>query len=347
MTVGHAWMPNGHLTDDERDELQRRLESALEDEHANLIDQEAKGWIGGGCESRRRRSTTWWWASTWNGCSSRVNSAVPPWETSGPDRYRIWVTDTGTQVRRSGGLTRVEIVRIVHRYIGVHDGYLGDFTYQSHCDFYPDYCDLDINPFDYLEEGTTRERFIGVLEQSPPDVQAKIIRGVIEKYPVGSSMARTEPLHDNLLATVERLERLGVVGGPPPTYTSGVVIRAIDDVDTLLQRGGPTSAVDRVHTALHGHLRYLCGEAGISFERDDTMVVLLKKLMQRHPKLQDMGPRNAGQSALGRHSKSSQPPPPESASLTGRHHPPRMTLSSGMSLDRGGFCAELAATYTR
>ena len=29
--------------------------------------------------------------------------------------------------------------------------------------------------------------------------------------------------------------------------------------------------------------------------------------------------------------ESSQPPPPESASLTGRHHPARMTLSSGMT----------------
>src|SRR5688572_11662898 len=29
---------------------------------------------------------------------------------------------------------------------------------------------------------------------------------------------------------------------------------------------------------------------------------------------------NAGRSALGRHSESSQPPPPESAPLTGRHH---------------------------
>ena len=34
----------------------------------------------------------------------------------------------------------------------------------------------------------------------------------------------------------------------------------------------------------------------------------------------------------GRHSESSQPPPTESAPATGRHHPPRMTLSSAMHL---------------
>jgi Abortive infection C-terminus len=42
---------------------------------------------------------------------------------------------------------------------------------------------------------------------------------------------------------------------------------------------------------LHGHLRFLCDEAGIEHERDDTMVALLKKLGQAHPKLQDLGPR--------------------------------------------------------
>jgi hypothetical protein len=85
-----------------------------------------------------------------------------------------------------GGLTRPEITRIVNRYIGVSGGYLGDFSYGSHSDFYPEYCDLDLNPFEYLTEGTTGERFIRVLEQSAPYVQAKIIRDVLEKYPPGS-----------------------------------------------------------------------------------------------------------------------------------------------------------------
>jgi len=76
-----------------------------------------------------------------------------------------------------------------------------------------------------------------------------------------------------------------------PAFTSDVVVRAIDDAETLLQNGGPTSAIDRVHTALHGHLRYLCDEAAISYERTDTMVALLKKLRQAHPKLQTLGAR--------------------------------------------------------
>ena len=152
------------------------------------------------------------------------------------------------------GLTNREIMRVVNRYIGVHAGYLGDFSYRSLEDFYPEYCDLDINPWDY-SQGTMHEAFIAVLEKSPPDVQAKIVRGVVEKYPAGRSELRTVKLHDQLGAAADRLERDGGVPVSGPAMTSETVRRALDDAEALLGKGGPTSAVDRVHTALHGHLR--------------------------------------------------------------------------------------------
>jgi Abortive infection C-terminus len=190
------------------------------------------------------------------------------------------------------GLTNREIIRIVNRYIGVSGGYLGDFSYRTHAEFYPEYCDLDLNPFDYLEEGTTRDRFITVLQGSLPPVQAKIVRGVLEKYPIGSDELRTQAAYDELVAMAERLERGRMVTVVPPAFTSAVVARALDDAEALLREAGPTSAVDRVHTSLHGHLRYLCDEAGIVYDRDATMVALLKKLRNEHPKLRSDGPRD-------------------------------------------------------
>jgi hypothetical protein len=172
------------------------------------------------------------------------------------------MTATSSSVLKKG-----EILGIVYEYIGVEAGYLGDLTYQSHVHFYPMYCDLDIDPFEYLQDGTTRERFILVLEQSPPDVQAKIVRGVLAKYPVGSSPLRTEAAHARLLAMAERLERAssGVMVSADAEYTSEVVARALRDAETLLETSGPESAVDRAHTALHGHLGYLCEQAGITY----------------------------------------------------------------------------------
>jgi hypothetical protein len=188
-------------------------------------------------------------------------------------------------------MSEKEIMRQVNLYIGVEAGYIGDFTYRTHRQFYPLYCDLDLNPDDY--EGTTRERFIEILSSQSPHKQAMIIRGVLAKYPVGSAGIRTQAMHDEYLAVADRLEHGGMVAGDVPAATAEVVRRAIDDVQALLDRGGPTNAVDRVHTSLHGHLQYLCDGAGIDYDKkNDSTTALLKKLRREHRQLQDLGPRS-------------------------------------------------------
>ena len=93
------------------------------------------------------------------------------------------------------GLSRKEIVRFVNQYIAVSGGYLGDFSYSSHVDFYRDYCGLDISPYDY--EGTTRERFIAILSSLPLREQAAVVRGVIDRFPVEEGPAtRTAELRN-------------------------------------------------------------------------------------------------------------------------------------------------------
>ena len=52
------------------------------------------------------------------------------------------------------------MMKVVNRYIGVAGGYIGDFSYRTHAEFYPEYCDLAIDPNNYA--GTTRERFIEI-----------------------------------------------------------------------------------------------------------------------------------------------------------------------------------------
>jgi hypothetical protein len=75
-------------------------------------------------------------------------------------------------------LTKPEIYKVVNGYIGVRDGYLGDFNYRSHEEFYPYYCEVDISPSAY--EGTTRERFISILETADNTTKAKILKGVLK-----------------------------------------------------------------------------------------------------------------------------------------------------------------------
>ncbi len=79
-------------------------------------------------------------------------------------------------------LKQSEIYRLVNDYIGVSGGYLNGFSYRTHNEFYPCYCDLEINVADY-EPGTTREKFIRILEEANPLVQAKILKGIFKKVP--------------------------------------------------------------------------------------------------------------------------------------------------------------------
>jgi len=140
------------------------------------------------------------------------------------------------------GLSNPDIMKIVNRYIGVAGGYLGDFSYRSHADFYPEYCDLNINPDQY--EGTTRVKFIEVLKNASPESQAKIVRGVLERFPINAEnrpSTRTQEVFDDLVEMAKRLENASPIATPDPKTTSTIVERAINDVETLIQSSGAIS----------------------------------------------------------------------------------------------------------
>ncbi|HEX4033217.1 MAG TPA: abortive infection family protein [Solirubrobacteraceae bacterium] len=168
-------------------------------------------------------------------------------------------------------------------------GYLGDFTYRTHAEFYPEHCDLSIDPDAF--EGTTRERFIAILSSLPPTDQAKVLRDVIERFPPDEGPRTRKGAHTEVLALIERLGAGTLIPGATPQITSDVVLRAITDAENLIQTSGPTSAVDRVHTVLHGYLIAACNVAHVSHNQGDTMVALLRKLEAEHPALADLGPR--------------------------------------------------------
>jgi hypothetical protein len=192
------------------------------------------------------------------------------------------------------GLTNPEIKKIVNRYIGVgvvDKGYLGDFSYRTHADFYPEYCELDIDPNEY--QGTTHDRFTIILKGSFPHIQAKILRGVLERFPLDAQYAkpetRTKELYEELLNIAQRLEGTSPVSSPEPQITSTVVERAIADGELLIQSGDAVSGVDRIHTALHGYLLAVCKAEQIVSTKDENMTKLFKLLRNNHPAFRDSG----------------------------------------------------------
>ncbi len=185
------------------------------------------------------------------------------------------------------------IHKVIKRYIGVTDGYLGDFNRRSHREFYLEYCDLGINPDEF--EGTTRERFIAILSGSEPRIQAKILRGVIERYPVDHPQApasRTVAIREQIESMIRELDGAPDVEFELLAYNVEVVNRAIADAETLLKASGAASAVDRIHTALHGFLLRVCRDAGIGIPEEPTLPFLFKTLRNHHPAFREIGPRS-------------------------------------------------------
>lgn len=99
-------------------------------------------------------------------------------------------------------LSQPEIYRLVNDYIEVHEGFLGNFTYRTHHEFYPHYCDLDIDT--YSMEGTTRERFLAILTSANARTQAKIIRGILRKFPVDFFPEDDRELKQSIFEECER-----------------------------------------------------------------------------------------------------------------------------------------------
>jgi hypothetical protein len=193
------------------------------------------------------------------------------------------------------GLTSPEIMKVVNRYIGVSGGYLGDFSYRTHAEFYPEYCELDIDPSQFQGTGTTREKFIAILSGASSQVQAKIVRGVLERFPISAPPfpeTRTKELCAELLEIAKRLEDASPVVSPDLKINSAIVERAIGDVEALIQASDAVSGVDRIHTTLHGYLRAACDIESIVYGKDDSMTKLFKLLRQHHPTLQNLGPRS-------------------------------------------------------
>jgi hypothetical protein len=177
-------------------------------------------------------------------------------------------------------LSMLEIIMIVNKYIGVKEGYLGDFSYQTHAEFYPYYCDLEIDPNDY--NGTTRYRFIEILKKSSPENQAKILKGVLKKYPVDffnpQEQMEKEVLHLQIKKIINRLEGGRIIESPNLVITNSTIERAMDDIKVLIEKRDVISVIDRIHTVFHGFLKEVCKTFNIIISEDSSITEIYKKI---------------------------------------------------------------------
>lgn len=182
-------------------------------------------------------------------------------------------------------LTKQEIATVINLYIGVKDGYLGNFSYHSYEEFYLEFCDLDISPSAY--DGTTKTKFVKILESSDQLIQSKILYGVLKRFPISyfpvSQQEQKARVAHEVETIIRRLENGQNIIHEKLIITNATVERAIQDTRILIEKNGAISGVDRIHTTLHGYLKQVCKQAGIAIAIDETLTQLFKKLRNNHP----------------------------------------------------------------
>jgi hypothetical protein len=95
-----------------------------------------------------------------------------------------------------------------------------------------------------------------------------------------------------VVAELEAAEGPSPVPPPSPQVTSEAVEAALSDAEHLIRAKGPSSALDRVHTALHGYLRVVLDREKITYEPGAPITRLFKLLREKHPALRDLGARS-------------------------------------------------------
>jgi hypothetical protein len=81
---------------------------------------------------------------------------------------------------------------------------------------------------------------------------------MLKKCPVGgqdSPETRTSDFAEEIRAQIRRLESVSAVDAGSLCFTVDVVERAIREAKIIIEEADATSAVDRVHTAIHGFVK--------------------------------------------------------------------------------------------
>lgn len=185
-------------------------------------------------------------------------------------------------------LSLSEIYHLVNDYIGVNQGYLGDFSYKTHAEFYPYYCDLEIDPMEI--EGTTRSRFIDILKTADPQVQAKIIRGVFLKYPVSSfseaEQARKKEIFEAFQQIIKKLET--VADSPSDDLISSTIEEYnAEYVTDIWQRAldrradDPEAAITSARTLLESICKHILDDLGEPYRDSHDLPKLYRLIAEQ------------------------------------------------------------------
>lgn len=109
---------------------------------------------------------------------------------------------------------------------------------------------------------------------------------------IADTISEIGPYTRFVAAELEAVNEPVPVPPPSPQITSEAVEAALSDAEHLIRASSPASALDRVHTALHGYLRVLLDRESITYEPRAPITRLFKLLREKHPAMRDLGARS-------------------------------------------------------
>ncbi len=140
--------------------------------------------------------------------------------------------------------------------------------------------------FSVLYAKVTLEQYTGLGEIEAQPEQKESFRTIAE------TITEIGPFVRFIACALDTDERVVPVAPPSPRVTSEAVDRALVDAEQLITSRGPSSAVDRVHTALHGYLRAVLERNQVELPREPSITRLFGLLRDAEPVLIDVGQRS-------------------------------------------------------
>lgn len=139
-------------------------------------------------------------------------------------------------------------------------------------DFYVLYCEVSIEQYVEFEEFVQDKKMQGLWQQ------------IVDAFwDIGRYI--------RFIAAGIFEEEHTIIATPRVDITNAAVLRALRDVENLLVTSGPVSAVDRVHTILHGYFGEICARADLELPNDASITQLFSILRTQHPVLVNLGSR--------------------------------------------------------
>lgn len=141
---------------------------------------------------------------------------------------------------------------------------------------------------------TGHRRLLRSLHWGDPDYETCVFDILEHLYELDSSAFTALLMNEKVEKQLKKkypdlLSKLGLLDEHVPPVqlkqqSAGEVVEvALQDAENLLHTSGPLSAVDRLHTALHGYVKHLCTQASIPFAEDASITALFKSLRLHHP----------------------------------------------------------------